>query len=198
MIIVPDSVYNPNFLNPSSISSATKLGPGISIAKFLGAYGDRTSFSHVGTGAQRLQIARNLYMHAELMRAINGNTDFFNDVRLIVSEGIYRGDPEESVGGDNLKKADGRIVVYQVIDQEGNINHEKTFDVAEFWKDYAFYERIALDYDTYNPDGTLTSQILLEFPTIPESFDIKFGMQVETYYNGALQSKNELLEIKLN
>lgn len=198
MIIVPDSVYNPNFLNPSSISSATKLGPGISIAKFLGAYGDRTSFSHVGTGTQRLQIARNLYMHAELMRAINGNTDFFNDVRLIVSEGIYKGGPEESVGGDNLKKADGRIVVYQVIDQEGKINHEKTFDVAEFWKDYAFYERIVLDYDTYNPDGTLTSQILLEFPTIPESFDIKFGMQVETYYNGALQSKNELLEIKLN
>ena len=198
MIIVPDSVYNPTFLNPSSISSATKLGPGISIAKFLGAYGDRTSFSHVGTGTQRLQIARNLYMHAELMRAINGNTDFFNDVRLIVSEGIYKGGPEESVGGDNLKKADGRIVVYQVIDQEGKINHEKTFDVAEFWKDYAFYERIVLDYDTYNPDGTLTSQILLEFPTIPESFDIKFGMQVETYYNGALQSKNELLEIKLN
>lgn len=198
MIIIPDPVYNPNFLEGSGISSATKLGPGISIAKFLGAYGDRTPFSHVGTGAERIQIARNLYMHAELMGAINGNTDFFNDVRLIVSEGIYKGGPEESVGGDNLKKKDGRIVVYQVINQEGKIDQEKTFDVAEFWKDYTFFERLALDYDTYNPDGSLTAQILVEFPTIPESFDVEFSQTVETYFNGELQSKNELLEIKSN
>jgi hypothetical protein len=137
-------------------------------------------------------------MHAEAMRAINGNTDFFNDVRLIVSEGIYRGGPEETVGGDNLKKADGRIVVYQVIDQEGKISQDKTFDVAEFWKDYIFFEKIALDYDTYNPDGSLTAQILLEFPTVPESFDLKFTGAVETWFNGAKQSTNELLEIKLN
>ena len=43
-ILVVDPVYNPNLV--ATITSATKLGPGITIAKFLGAYGDRTSFNH--------------------------------------------------------------------------------------------------------------------------------------------------------
>ena len=40
MIIVVDPVFNPN--KTGNVSSATKLGPGVTIAKFLGAYGDRT------------------------------------------------------------------------------------------------------------------------------------------------------------
>lgn len=198
MIILVDPSYNPNFLNPAQISSGTKLAPGVSIAKFLGAYGDKTPFGFVGSAATRQQIARQLYLHAELIRTINGNTDFFNDVRLIVSEGLYRGGPTETVSGDNLKKADGRIVVYQVIDQEGNIDHEKTFDVAEYWKDNVFFEKITLDYDTYNPDGTLTSQIVVEMPTVSSSFDVSFGGNIETTFNGTLLSVNELVEVKLN
>jgi len=198
MILLVDPVYNPNFLDPSEISSATKLAPGVTIAKFLGAYGDRTPFGFISDANQRQQIARQLYLHAELIRTINGNTDFFNNVRLIVSEGLYRGGPEETVGGDNLKKSDGRTVVYQVIDQKGKIDHDATFDVAEYWKDYVFFEKITLDYDTYNPDGTLTSQIMVEMPTVNETFDISFGMNVETSFNGTIISKNELVEVKLN
>lgn len=195
MIIVPDQKYNPNFLDPSSISSGTKLAPGVTIAKFLGAYGDRTPFTHVTSPSKRAQIARNLYLHAEIYRTINGNTELFNDVRLIVSEGIYREGPIEVVGGDNIKKEDGRIVVYQVVDREGNIDHEKTFDIAEYWKDYVFYETLTLEYDTYNPDGSLTSQIVIEVPNVPESFDIRFGRTVQTVYNGTLFSRNELVEV---
>ena len=59
MIILVDPVYNPEF--QSSINSATRLAPGVTIAKFLGAYGDRTSFNHVESESTRKQIARNLY-----------------------------------------------------------------------------------------------------------------------------------------
>ena len=38
MIIVVDPVFNPN--KTGNVSSATKLGPGVTIAKFLGAYGE--------------------------------------------------------------------------------------------------------------------------------------------------------------
>ena len=44
-ILIVDPVYNPNLV--ATITSATKLGPGITIAKFLGAYGDRTPFDFV-------------------------------------------------------------------------------------------------------------------------------------------------------
>ena len=45
-ILIVDPIYNPNLV--ATITSATKLGPGITIAKFLGAYGDRTPFDFVG------------------------------------------------------------------------------------------------------------------------------------------------------
>lgn len=194
MIVLVDPVYNPEFR--SEITSATKLAPGVTIAKFLGAYGDRTSFNHVASKSSRLQIARNLYMQAEAMRIINGNTENFNDVRLIVSEGIF--DLKTGDLGDAVmkKKGDGSLVYYQVVDREGKIDLEKTFDVAEYWKDYINFGTLYLDYDIYNVDGSLTAQIGLEFPNIPATFDVNFDRNVETYFNNELMSADELIEIK--
>ena len=188
MIVLVDPVYNPN--NQGQITSATKLGPGITIAKFLGAYGDRTPFNHVISNSARQLIARQLYLQSEAMRIINGNTENFNDIRMIVSEGIYQlreGDKSDEV---MQKKSDGRLVYYQIIDQEGKINLEKTFDVAEYLKDYIKFKKLYLDYDNYNPNGEITAQIGIEFPPVPESFDIA------TYFNNELMSKDELVEIK--
>jgi hypothetical protein len=194
MIILVDPVYNPN--KQGQITSATKLGPGVTIAKFLGAYGDKTPFNHVITNTARQQIARHLYLQAEAMRIINGNTENFNDIRLIVSEGLYKPREVDENNKTMQKKSDGRLVYYQVIDQEGKISLEKTFDVAEYLKDYIRFKKLYLDYDQYNPDGSLTAQIGIEFPTTPESFDIRFDGDVETYFNNTLMSGNELVEIK--
>ena len=192
-ILVVDPVYNPNLV--ATITSATKLGPGITIAKFLGAYGDRTSFNHIGTKKEREAIARQLYLQAEMMRMINGNIDLFNKVRLIVSEGIYRAGPDETLSGDTLLKSKGELVYYQVIGNDGIVDLETTFDVAEYWKDYADYGEIRLDYDSYNPDGTLTAQIGIQMPTIGEDFNVNFVKQIKTFFNGNLQSDGELVEI---
>ena len=194
-MILVDPIYNPE--NQQSITSATKLGPGITIAKFLGAYGDRTSFNHVEFDFTRRQIARNLYLHAEAMRTINGNTNIFNDVRLVVSEGLYRRNPV----GDALdtimeEKSFGQLVYYQVIGRNGKIDFEKTFEVAEYWKDYINFDTLYLDYDSYNPDGSLTAQIGLKFPKVPVTFDMTFNNNIETWYNNFLQSKGELVEIR--
>jgi hypothetical protein len=194
MIILVDPVYNPN--KQGQITSATKLGPGVTIAKFLGSYGDKTPFNHVITNTARQQIARHLYLQAEAMRIINGNTENFNDIRLIVSEGLYKPREVDENNKTMQKKSDGRLVYYQVIDQEGKISLEKTFDVAEYLKDYIRFKKLYLDYDQYNPDGSLTAQIGIEFPTTPESFDIRFDGDVETYFNNTLMSGNELVEIK--
>ena len=194
MIVLVDPVYNPN--NQGQITSATKLGPGVTIAKFLGAYGDRTPFNHVVSNTARQQIARHLYLQAEAMRIINGNTANFNDVRMIVSEGLYKLREGDLNDITMQKKANGRLVYYQIVNQEGEVDLEKTFDVAEYLKDYIKFKGLYLDYDNYNPDESLTAQIGIEFPTTPESFDINFKGDVETYFNNHLQSKNELVEIK--
>jgi hypothetical protein len=41
MIIIPDQKYNPNFVE--TVTSETKLAPGVSLSKFLGAKGNATS-----------------------------------------------------------------------------------------------------------------------------------------------------------
>ena len=196
MIIVVDPVFNPN--KQSSISASTKLGPGVTIAKFLGAYGDRTAFNHVGSNNDRKQIARQLYLQAEMMRVIQGNIELFNDVRLIVSEGIYREGPTETLAGDTSKKNKGELVYYQVINKNGTIDYEKTFDIAEYWKDYTNFNELRLDYDTYNPDGSLTASIGIEMPTVSETFNVNFKNDVKTFFNNSLQSADELVEIKEN
>ena len=194
MIIVVDPVFNPN--KQSSISASTKLGPGVTIAKFLGAYGDRTAFNHVGSNDDRKQIARHLYLQAEMMRVIQGNIELFNDVRLIVSEGIYREGPTETLAGDTSKKNKGELVYYQVIDKNGTIDFEKSFDIAEYWKDYTNFDELRLDYDTYNPDGSLTVSIGVLMPTVDEGFNVNFKNDVKTFFNNSLQSADELVEIK--
>lgn len=241
MKILVDPEYNPEFT--SSINSSTKLGPGITCAKFLGAKGSRTQFEKLYAegffGApDRKQIARNLVLHANAMLAVLSNPSF-SQHRLIVSEGIYEPNPkfetQEIPAGskENAKKIarensgasygngpdgwvarvplyigerptpgsindlrrTGRAIVYQLIDKNGRTDPRKTFDLAVFWKDYIDYDKIVLDYDTFDPNGDLTSQIVLAMPEVPESFEVGFQYDLETMYNGEMQVKNELLEI---
>lgn len=197
MIIVPDQNFNPNFVN--EINSGTKLAPGVSISKFLGTKGDPCSLSTIDKYKDdqdaRKQLARNLYLHAEMFRSINGNVDFFKDIRLVVVEGVYRGGPTETVAGENKDKQDGKLIVYRCIDEKGEIDFERTFDLAEYWKDYTQYDKIMLEYDQWDPSGKLNGQVAVLMPEVPESFDVSFGKQIETRFNGQLLSKNELLEV---
>ncbi len=196
MIYLPNPKYDPNNTPGSEITSKLKLGKGISIATFLGH--GASGIGHIATPEERSQLARNLYLHAEAMNHVNENPYNFTKVRVTVSEGIYEAGPTETLAGDALLKSDGRAVVYQVVNKRGQIDHAATFDVARYWKDNIFYERIVLDYDRYNPDGSLTSQIILEFKDVPSNYDIDFGLNIETQYNGKLLSRGELLEVLEN
>ena len=101
----------------------------------------------------------------------------------------------ERAGGVLALRRTGRAVVYQLIGRNGKTDPRKTFDLAVFWKDYIHYDKLTLDYDTYDPNGDLTCQIVVETPDVPEDFDVKFKYAIETKYNGELQTTNELLEI---
>lgn len=198
--IVPDQKYNPSFLESKDITSFTKLAPGVALSKFLGSKGNPCSLSTIEKyqhdAEQRKQLACNLYLHAELFRSINGNIDMFKDVRLIVAEGVYRGGPTEVVAGENLLKQDGRMVSYKVVDEQGNIDYERTFDLAEYWKDYKEYDKLILEYDKWDPSGKLNAQVTVQTPAIDETtWKVNFKRELETRYNGILFGKNELIEV---
>lgn len=239
MKILIDPKYDPNTVG--EITSATKLGPGISMAKFLGAKGSRTQleklYNESFTGSvDRLQLARNLTLHAQILQSIVGMAEY-SQHRLIVSEGVYEPNPKfevtekpafdegfakflasERPGATYGKsgtgwvvrypnyigeipsdilalRRKGQAVVYQLIDRNGKTDPQKTFDLAVYWKDYINYDKLTLDYDTYDPSGELTCQIVIETPEVPENYDVSYKYNLETLYNGQLQTKNELLEI---
>lgn len=241
MKILVDPEYNPEL--QKKITSSTKLGAGITCAKFLGSKGSRTQFEKLYAenyfnSADRNQIARNLVLHAHAINAAYSNTEF-NQHRLIVSDGIYEPNPkfqmselpagsEENAktisktvprssygkGPDgwiarvpsyigekptansiNDLRRNGRTIGYQLIDRYGKTDPRKSFDLTVFWKDYIDYDKLSLDYDTFDPDGELTTTIFLQIPQVPTSWEVKYKYDLETTYNGELQAKNELLEI---
>jgi hypothetical protein len=239
MKLLIDPQYNPDL--QGAITSATKLGPGITCAKFLGSPGSRTQFEKLYdksffASVDRKQVARNLVVHANAIQSVLSNSEF-DQHRLSVVEAIYEPNPkfvtnEQNAGskeqaksianstpnasygkgsdgyvvrvpqyigerpsGINDLRRFGRAVVYQLIDKNGKSDPRKSFDLAVFWKDYIDYDKLTLDYDTYDPSGELTCSIILETPEIPITYDVSFKYDLQTTYNNELQAKNELLEI---
>jgi len=88
----------------------------------------------------------------------------------------------------------GRAVVYELINMRGEIAIEKTFDLAVYLKDTLNFEKLILDYDNYNPDGSLNAQIIIIMPEITPPWTVTYQNEVETRYNNFSQVTNELME----
>ena len=197
MKYVPDPYYNTDF--QSEITSRTKLAPGISMAKFLGGYGDAVTLNFIPTDEERKRIARQLLLQADAMLTVTRENLQFSDYRLIVAEGLYNPEPTEvlDVDGINYLMKNGQAVVYELLNKDGTIDPEKTFDLAVFWKDNINFDKLILDYDTYDPNGTLNVQVILVMPKIISPWTVQYSNTIETRFNNFVQSTNELVECKL-
>jgi hypothetical protein len=188
------AVYKPD---NKVITSRTELAQGVVIGRFLGGYGDAVTFDHVIDNTKKVTIARNLLLNANANRSIMVNSDVYSEHRLVVAEGIYRKYANEGMTslGVNDLKSKGRCVVYELHDRTGNIDLNKTFDLASWWKDSLQFEKLILSYDTFNPQGgALTAQIILIMPELKPDYTATFNNLIETRYNNFVQSTNEIVE----
>lgn len=193
-----DAKYNPLFQD--SITSKTKLAPGISMATFLGGVGDPVTLTHILEENERLILAKQYALHANAMKTINGAeaVDEFKDFRLQVVEGLYRPEDSEDLDvsdGVNYLMSKGRAVVYELIDFKGDIAVEKTFNLAIYWKDNLNFDKMILDYDNYNPDNSINAQIILIMPEVIPPWSVTYNNKIETRYNNINQVTGELLEV---
>lgn len=193
--ILPDPQYNP--LNAVQINSFTKLAKGVRLAKFLGGLGQAATLNHIQDPAEKLQVALNLYPQAVAMSSIIEDRGSFKDHRLIVLEGLYVKGPNEELEPDGFNDlaTKGRCIVYQLVDLYGKIDNDKMFELAVYWKDFALYDKLVLDYDRFDPTGKLQCQVILTMPEMSQTFETSFKKNIETRYNGNLQSAGELVEI---
>ena len=197
--LLPEPKYNPVFQD--EITSRTKVGPGISIGKFLGGHGDPVTLTHILDDDEKLKIAKQYVLHAEAMATINSfsATKEFELYRLVVVEGLYRTNDGENLDvtdGINYLMSRGQAVVYELINREGEQATQRTFDLANYWKNNLQFEKLILDYDTYNPDKSLNAHIILVMPEIVSPWNATFTNEVETRFNNMVQSTDELIEVE--
>tara|TARA_R110000868_G_scaffold411764_2_gene709290 strand:- start:3228 stop:5693 length:2466 start_codon:yes stop_codon:yes gene_type:complete len=189
--LVPEFQYNPLFAG--QITSKTPLAPGITMAKFLGS-DDPTTLNFIRSNIERVKIAKYYYLHANIMKTLQSDNDKFKGFNLVVSEGLYRPGPSEIVtpGGINELKLQGRAVVYNLIDRTGKSNPTIMFDLAAYWKNKIYYDKMILSYDTI--DSKLNARLIIILPEINDDWYGNYRRLLETEYNNTLLSRNELTE----
>jgi hypothetical protein len=195
---LPDAKFNPVF-QEGSISSRTRLAEGITMATFLGGVGDPVTLTHILDDGERLNLAKQYTLHTRILKAVNSHKAVreFKDFRLQVVEGLYRpeiGEDLDVSDGINYLMSRGRAVVYELINEKGEIAIEKTFDLAVYFKDNIQFEKMILDYDNYNPDDSLNAQIIIIMPEITPPWEVIYTNKIETRYNNFSQVTNELME----
>jgi hypothetical protein len=179
MIYLPDSIYNP-VIYKDTLSSDTLLQNSISISRFTKNSGvDYDNLSDT----KKLEIAKNLYLHAELIQVVQRPGNEFDQYRLTVSGGL---------SFDNT----GRAVIYELYDMYGNIATENTFDLANYLRYGSRYNEIILDYDNYS-NGVLHASIIVIMPEIKNDWNVTFNYLLKTQYNNIEQSASELVEIRV-
>ena len=191
-----DAKFNPN--NRQSITLKTLLDKNIPLSRFTGATGDKVTLNHIRTEAEKFQIARNFYVHAQVISMFR-NLDQFKNFSIMVAEGLYVKGPNETPTKDSFNDlaTTGRAVAYEIYNSSGTLSPTAMFDYAEFLKDNFHYDKLELSYDQFHPNQSLHCQIIVEIPAIPESFSANFKMQLSTKFNGRSQSESDLIEITL-
>lgn len=192
--LVPDFQYNPFFAGP--ITASTKLAPGISIAKFLGT-DDPTNLNFIKNAAQRTQLAKYYYLHAQIIKTVQEDKNKFKNFNLLVSEGLYRPGPEEKITADSINdlKLKGRAVVYKLVDNTGKSNPTNLFDLAAYLKSKIYYDKMILSYDTIDRNCTLDARLIIILPEVSDTWVGTYSRIVETEFNGNKLAQGELVEV---
>lgn len=197
--LTPNQLYNPELqlVDQGVIDARTQLGPSVKLGTFLGGYGEPVTMNHVTDETERVQIAKNLYLHAQFMNAAQTFLYKNNRHNINVVEGFYKAEEGETLEIDSLnyQMTKGQAVVYEVIDRNGLVSIRETFRLAEYVKDFMQFEKMILDYDTYDPSGELNVQIIMVMPEVTPQWTVSYDNKIETRYNNHVQTNGELVEI---
>ena len=191
--IVPDTQYDPNGVQ--NVTSSTLLASGISLSQFLYGKGDPGRLDPSKTLNDKIQMLRNLYPQAEFVNRIRKDKEEFRNYNLEIIEGVYmKNDVEVLTAGSILDlRTKGRAVVYELTGLDGVVDTDKTFELATWIVKNIKFEKMILDYDTYDPSGDLNVQIVLIMPSIPKDWKATYAMTVETMFNGKVQGKEIMM-----
>ncbi len=208
--IVPELKFKNNILG--TITTNTIINHDTSMGKFIGTDDHGRFNALIMDNSAKQQIAKNYFVMSELMKTVSNSNHTpteFENYSLKVVEGYYSPEtygigPPGKLQAEKLTsngildlRRKGRALIFELHDQTGNIDLNATFDLAQAWSEVGYFDKLTLDYDSYDPFGDLNAQIIVEIPNITSFTDIRFKRDVQTLYNNNVQSNDALVEIKL-
>ena len=192
----------------TDITSNTVLNKPITMARFIGA-NDAGSFKSLSL-ADKKQIAKNYLVQTHITKHAMGTSGKFSDYKLKAVEGFYAKELYGKGGAAGLQteilttdglldlRNKGRAVVYELYGPDGKMDPEVTFDLACDIAEIGLFDKLTLDYDTFNPDGSMNVQIIIETPIVTKPEAVTFKRLVQTKFNNGLQSTDSLVELEPN
>ena len=192
----------------TDITSNTVLNKPITMARFIGA-NDAGSFKSLSLDDKK-QIAKNYLVQTHITKHAMGTSGKFSDYKLKAVEGFYAKELYGKGGAAGLEteilttdglldlRNKGRAVVYELYGPDGKMDPEVTFDLACDIAEIGLFDKLTLDYDTFNPDGSMNVQIIIEIPIVTKPEAVTFKRLVQTKFNNGLQSTDSLVELEPN
>jgi hypothetical protein len=153
--VPPVAEFDPNNLDPQNertfkLDGTNMIGPGIPLSTFTPGY----DITKMESYSDRMQAARYAHIHAtQILNRFKDNELLGENDRLQVVGGLYIPGKDEvpTEGSINDYASKGRVAVYQVIGPDGNVDHDKTFELAKLIH-HNLPVDVSLDYDTYTPE----------------------------------------------
>ena len=144
-------------------------------------------------------LARNLQIHAWYLEVVNGGSIFDHNLfELRVQRGVYTPGPTESSTSGSINQLSqlGKAVVYEFVNKgTGVIDNRKTYELAMYLKDFLPFDKLILDFDTFDPSGKMQAAIIIQTPDIPANYSgLKFANSVETRFNNKVVATGSLID----
>lgn len=150
------------------------------------------------TDEAKRSLARNLQIHAWYLQVVNDGSIFDHGMfEFRVQRGVYTPGPTEVPSGINALAMQGRAVVYELINKSTRaVEPRKTYELAMYLKDFIPFDKLILNFDTFDPSGKMASSIVIQTPAIPETYiGIRFANSIETKFNGKVVSSAALIDV---
>ncbi len=192
----------------TDVTSTTILNKPVSMARFIGA-NDAGSFKSLSL-ADKKQIAKNYLIQTHITKYAMGTSGKFSAYKLKAVEGFYAKELYGKGGAGGLLtetltagglldlRNKGQAVVYELYGPDGKMDPEVTFDLACNIAEIGLFDKLTLDYDIFNPDGSMNVQIIIETPIVTKPESVTFKRLVQTTFNNGLQSADSLVELEPN
>lgn len=192
----------------TDVTSTTILNKPVSMARFIGA-NDAGSFKSLSL-ADKKQIAKNYLIQTHITKYAMGTSGKFSAYKLKAVEGFYAKELYGKGGAAGLLtetltagglldlRNKGQAVVYELYGPDGKMDPEVTFDLACNIAEIGLFDKLTLDYDIFNPDGSMNVQIIIETPIVTKPESVTFKRLVQTTFNNGLQSADSLVELEPN